>query len=196
MIGASLNQRARAIRRVTVANITASLDETPSDYFPARLYPPDTPSARSDGSPRENSARSRLVWHHRAPAMGPADRVELAGAAGTWELLSTPEPHRLGERVEGYQAEVLELGELYPMSAEVEDAPSAEPVPLSVYAGSEQVSGHGDYEDYDAEAPIEFADTLDADNRVLLLDDKRWRVVSALVDFQIPHVRLRLRKIS
>lgn len=196
MIGTALRHRARVVRQIEVANITASLEETPSDYFPARLFDPTEPASRSDGSPREAAARSRLVWHREAPAMVAGDRVEVHGIDGTWELLTPPEPQRHGENVGGYAAEVLEIGTLYPITAEVEGAPSAEPVPLSMYTANEEITGHGDYEVSEGEAPVEFFETLDADNRVLVIDEARFTVTACTLDLHAPHCALRLRKVS
>jgi hypothetical protein len=196
MIGATLSQRARRIRWVGVENITATLDEDETGFFPARLFPPADPSSKQDGSPRDAAARFRLVWNREAPDLPAASRVELFGETGTYELLTAPEALRRGQRVAGYQAEVLELSDLYPIEAEVEGVSAVATVPLSLYTGSEQVLGHGDYEDYEGQAPIEFWEWLEPDNTRLLIDDHRFSVTSSVLDVQIPHVKLRLRKVS
>lgn len=192
MIGATLKQRARRVRSVTVADLEFTVTDAEGDWFPARLYPPRDADARQDGSPRDTAPRSRLVFHRDAPTLGPSDRVELHGDPATYELLTAPEPIRHGERVGGYEVEVLDTDVLYPNAGDIEDTGSAEAVPFSLYTGSEDVLGHGDYDTYEAEAPAEFAGTLGS-NTVLVCGETRWRAISAVIDFQVPHVRLRLR---
>lgn len=194
MIGTTLKQRARRVRLAAVENTTASVDETPSAYFPARLVERiDTPQVL-DGSPRLSGLAQRFVYHFASPALGPGYRVELHGVEGTYELLGAPKVLRQGQNVAGYEAQVVEIGTLYPAEATFEGLSSAVPMPLALFSGSEELRGHGDYDNYEAEAPIEYAEQVQPGSTVLLIDGDRWRVVFASVDYQHAFLKLALRR--
>lgn len=191
MNGYKLDARGRRTRQVTIAELEATVSEVPGPYFPLAITPPRSPKSTNDGSPRESAARYRLVW------TVPQD-VSVAGRIAvhdgqTYELLTDPRPLRLGASAVGFEAECLPVDVLYPREAEIEGLPSAEPVPLSLYTGTETVEGHGDYDTYEGEAPIEFADALLAPNTVLISGERRLRLVEAIVVYEVPHVRMRLR---
>ena len=197
MIGYRLSERGRSVRQVTVAeDLAITVEEEEGDYFPLQVVSPQSAESVFDGSPRENAARSRLVYE-REQDLAVADRVEVYDGE-TWELLTDPRPVRNAGHVTGYEVEALPVDVLYPREADVErkDGDAVDTVALAVFQPDpENSTERGTYGGYRAEAPIEFAETLDERNLVAVLE-KPFNITSCTPNYEVPHVALELREVK
>jgi hypothetical protein len=81
--------------------------------------PRSSPSRPTDNSPRQSSAHGTFYWEDSSffivPELLAGDRVQIDGQ--DWELITGPQEMRLGMRVVGHNADVLQPEVLWPLTA-------------------------------------------------------------------------------
>lgn len=198
MILSDLTTRALVTRRVTISSGALSIDDTPDEHPAAVRLAGRRETADVDGSPRDHDplmARWQPGVFAFASTLQPGDRFEIAARldvpAVEYEVLA---PARaLDSRMYGYEAPVLPLTELYPLSGQAHDqgdAAAGDQIPVAVWSASERHSDTGTYETLDAEAPPEFASDLTGRNRFLTVGGIAYRVSTAVLDLSPPRVRM------
>jgi hypothetical protein len=100
-------------------------------------------------------------------------------------------------RITGVEFAVLPVQILYPQTGILSDMdghPIISNMPLALWAPVESHDiNAGEYEDYEAEAPIEFGLSL-MRNVDIMVGTVRYRIIAAEVDLGLVNVHMRLRK--
>jgi len=198
LIAAAHNLRATLARTVTTANGQVTVDNEP-DYPPfwISIIPPDGPAA--SGEPPRSAPTAML--RHASGLTGP--RLDLrAGfrldvlSRGTYEVLDNGVEITTGARVVGKQYACLPLDFLYPLDGILSDMDGnpISDIDIAIWSATESHDvAAGEYEDYEGEAPIEFAADLQR-NIDVMVGTTRYRIIAAERDIDVPRVRLRFRK--
>ena len=191
-------------RTVTISTAgVIAIDDVTSGSFRAGVFLPREPvTNESDGAPRANAPRT-IVWYpaegllSAVPTVRPGDR--LLDDEDEYEVLGGPGNRRAGVRTIVYELEVLPTRLLYPILGDVlrQDGTILQAgIRLALYpTGGERVAGHGEYQDYTAEAPVEYAAHLAEPNCQLAVGAARYRVSEATVHRQQPHVEMAVTRL-
>lgn len=196
-----LPEQARIVRRISGSIDSISADEVLEDWFPANLAPPEdaSPLVTPDASPRDTSpwrlqfGASTLYPGSAAPRQA-GERVQLLST--TYELLGRPRQISTGRRVLGHEVGVLSVQDLYPYVATLQQHDLSEIVaemPLAVWQLTENISQRSGYEEFEAEAPIEYVKDL-SPNKILSVWGSRHHITRAYVPPSGPRVRMTLRR--
>lgn len=192
MIGA-LPQRARRIRAVTVDDdLTIDLDDVPAGYY----FPLRARHIPGDGGERPRTGAPRVRYVTREPSLGQAERLEIEDAV-TVELVEPHQPLYNGRRIVGYQGEAVAVADLYPLTASLQEQGGSvvtASVPVAIYSPADTVTDHGDFDNLDGEAPVEYLAALRTRNRQLVVGSDTFRILSAQLDSGGRFVALRLRR--
>jgi hypothetical protein len=198
LISAAHGIRVTLTREVDIINGKPQVTENPvMPNFFASLTPPSA-AATPGESPRQASP---AMLRHASGLTGPL-RVLRAGSRvsllsrGTYELLDGGVEITTGARTVGREYACLPTKFLYPLDGTISDM-DGNPISnmeLSIWSASEShdVSA-GEFEDYEGEAPIEFADSL-MRNIDIMIGTTRYRVIASETDLNMICVHLRLRK--
>lgn len=195
MTSLALTSRARQTRLVTVEpdlDVPVVDDDIDSAFFPCALREPF--AGPTSAPPRERPAT--LLQLRLGLNLTAASRITTTDGV-VYELLAPVAPLRAAHIGLGFQAPVMRLGDLYPLSATLEElggADVATAVPLALYSPSERNSERGDFDSYLAECPVEYAERLREPNRQLTLGTRTFKITRAVVDYQTPRVELELRR--
>lgn len=195
-LGIPLPDQVRRTQLVTVEDdLDVALDFTVGSYFACLLQPPKDADGNTEGPPR-TMVPWKLFWES-SQTLSAAGRVQLQSTGETFELTSRIRTIKVAETVMGYEAELMKLEELYPRRAtlkESNDTQVATAMRCAIYQPSESTESRGDYENYSGEAPIEHEAQLQVKNRKLVLGSRVFRIVSAVANYELPHVSLELRR--
>jgi hypothetical protein len=69
-------------------------------------------------------------------------------------------------------------------------------VPCSIWPVSHRTEDRGRFHDHEGEAPILYASALTVENRTLVVDGVRYKIVDATVHQLVPHVSMTLRALD
>jgi hypothetical protein len=196
IISAAHNIQATLIREIDVVNGKPQVTDDPvMPPFYVGLTQPDA-AAASGESPRQAPP---AMLRHASGLTGPR-RVLRAGSRlsllsrGTYELLDNGVDVTTGTRIVGREYACLPSDSLYPLDGIISDM-DGNPIgnmELAIWGATESHDvTAGEFEDYDGEAPIEFAEQL-MRNVDIMVGTTRYRVIAA--EPEIAFVRLRLRK--
>jgi len=156
------------------------------------------PSSDDNSPRRANSKLLRYYTGYFGPTGVPlraGDRVEVDSVI--YEVLSVPREIRKGRFPEGFGAQVLPLTFLYPFVGTIEEIGGADValnVIFSKYAPNESSGSTGTYEDFDGEAPLDYASHLRINRQIRVGATSIYKIVTATVDKVAGYVDLTLRK--
>ncbi len=199
MRGVPLNQRIRRVLSVSLdSEMTLTLDDKPSSFFPAHIAQPSGENSTADISPRQGRATATLWLGPRLPILlHPSDRIEVGDAV--FELLAAPREVTEGRSTIGHRAPVLPIGELYPRTAAVhvlgsDDAEGE--VECSLFSLASRNAPRGSFNDSFGEAPASALDLLaGSGNRELRFEGGEvWKIRDASLSREVPFVALSLSK--
>jgi hypothetical protein len=199
MLGTPLDRRVRRTLGVSIGDdLTLSLVDTPTVYFPANVAQPQADNGLLDGSPRTSRSVWRLAWAPMALELAACDRIEVPDDT-TYELISAPRKVNNGRRVVGYSAPMLPVSILYPRSAELKTQGGGETVATvecAVYSERESNTARGSYEDTFCELPSSaWQHIRDQHNLELHFGDGSvWRLSEATLAPELPYVNASIRK--
>jgi len=115
---------------------------------------------------------------------------------GAYELLDAGVDVTTGSRIVGREYACLPVDFLYPLDSIISDM-DGNPISnmeLAIWDATEIHNVRsGEYENYNGEAPIEYASSL-MRNVDVMVGTTRYRIIASEVDLDMPRVRLRLRK--
>lgn len=195
-LGIPLPDQVRRTLLVTIgADLGVNLDFSNGTYFPALLQPPEDTGGEAEGAPR-SMLPHKLFFDSAPQTLSVGGRVQLQSTGEIYELTSRVRTVRVAETIMGYEAEAMKFTELYPRLATLKESNDTEvqtALRCAIYTPDERVAGRGDYENYEGEAPIEYEAALQGKNRKLTLGSRVFRLVSAVANYELPHVALELR---
>lgn len=192
----NLNTSCWVIRRVTVSGQrTVTVVDSPEPAFLVQFTPPDGGSS-GDGRSLRSDPPYTVRW--RAGRFGPTqrpqagDRVKIATAS--YELLEGTRELWEGPRLVGYEAEVMPVDILYPYEATLTEQTGAVigTVPVALWESSDEHRDHGEYLNFEGEAPAEHLLTVTR-NRSLNLNGVPHRITSTILDASGPRVKFTAR---
>src|ERR1700712_6066828 len=112
-----------------------------------------------------------------------------------YEVLGQPREMLANRRVYGYEVPVLPIELLYPNTGTTADPNGGTvEVPFSMWPGTETPEQRGEYDNMLGEAPASAWELLRVTNATLKVGEDVFRVTSALLNLEQPHVALRLRR--
>jgi hypothetical protein len=173
---------------------------TENPVMPAFYSSLSEPSAAAVPGESPRQAATAML-RHASGLTGPL-RVLRAGSRvsllsrGTYELLDSGVSITTGARTVGMQYACLPIKFLYPLQGIISDM-DGNPIgniELAIWTATEShdVSA-GEFEDYEGEAPIEYAGSL-MRNIDIMIGTTRYRVIASETDLNAICARLRLRK--
>lgn len=201
----TLRSNASVVRRVVVGDdfsVDVTDNNAPTDTFRCMILEAARNFNSQGDSPRERPPAT--LWYApepRGPQGGPlaaADRVMVKDGT-VWELLGPSRPLRAGRHVRGFAANVLPVPVLYPAKGDIVSQSGEvlrEDVIFTMFGSLESRVAGGEFQSASAEAPIEFLDDLEPDNRQILVGTTRIRVTGCVPDYEGPRCLLTLRTIS
>lgn len=199
MIGPHIRTPAELTRRVSVDSSASITIETidPPQSFKVELRGPRMP-VDQDSSPRSHDpwvVRWRTgLWGPQGATPGGSSRITINGAA--YELLQRPKTLMYAHRAVGFESGCLPVDQLYPYVGDLTEQDGTlvqADTRFAFWSPSESHGSTGDYEDYDAEAPIEYRDLIKR-NRQLHLTSGVYRIMTTVVNMTVPRVSFRLRR--
>src|SRR4051794_5768749 len=182
LISAAHGIRVTLVREVDIVNGKPQVTNNPvmSDFF-ASLTPPSA-AATPGESPRQSPP---AMLRYASGLTGPL-RVLRAGSRvsllsrGTYELLDSGVAITTGSRTVGMQYACLPIKFLYPLQGIISDMDgnTIGNIELAIWTATEShdVSA-GEFEDYEGEAPIEYAGSL-MRNIDIMIGTTRYRVIA------------------
>jgi len=188
----TLNKSVRRVLRLDDLSPVECEDE----WFLAELQGPTSRQTKRPEARRGPSSTLRFKRGQLWPddyKLKAAERVQVKNSV--WELLEDPRPVVVGTHTVGWEVRVMDVDELYPRIALVEGLGDTEigAVSLDLFSPDQDHRETGTYTNYEADAPIEHRDVLER-NRQIRLGDQVFKITSAVVDLDVPHLRIGLRK--
>jgi hypothetical protein len=198
LISAPHSLRTTLVRQVEITNGQIQIVNNPDvPAFYASLAPPDA-AATPGEAPRQAPP---AMLRHASGLTGPLSDLRAGSRVepllrGPYEILDNGVEITTGARSVGRQFACLPVDFLYPLDAILSDM-DGNPISnmeLAIWSASETHDVQaGEYEDYDGEAPIEYAASLQR-NVDIMVGTTRYRIIAAETDLDVPRTRLRLRK--
>lgn len=198
-----LNIQATVTRILTLEDGTFTIDDGVYGSHMVSLMPP-TRRLANDGSPRDGDPYT-IRW--RGGSLGPLVppfagwRLTLSRPVGrtyenlSYELLTDPSEVRVGPFTDGMQAPALPVSDLYPYEGELKSqgGTTIQVINVALWSVREDHQDTGTYENFNGEAPVEFA-TMLGDNKRIDIGGQRYRITSSIVDFKGPRVKFEARR--
>jgi hypothetical protein len=199
MIGPHVRTPVTLTRRVSVdgsASVTIE-DLSPPQFFKVELTRPRLPIDQ-EGSPRSHDPwviRWRTgMWGPVGATPGGSSRITVGETS--YELLSGAKTLMYGRRAVGFEARCLPVTQLYPYVGDLTEQDGTvvqAGMRFAFWSPNESHGSTGDYEDYEAEAPIEYREQVKR-NRQLHLATGVYRIMVTVVELVVPRVVFRLRR--
>lgn len=202
-----LPQSGRVTKRFSFTQgFSAVVDDVPIEeavWFHCFVTPPASEPPIEVGSPRDNVPWTLLtsggLFVPQEP-MPPGTCIEVVPVtylfSGEYEIMTGPRLLRHGARVVAHRYQVLPLSVLYPFSASAVDNSGvviSGAMPIAIWSTGESHNDRGTYEDFDAEAPAEYASAITT-NTTLFLDGRRYRVTRSRLSTARPRLLMSLRR--
>lgn len=198
-MGPLITKPAAITRRVTVGAdaIVTKTDLSSEPGFLAELIGPRDGAA--SGGPPRSSPPYTIRW--QTGLWGPLGDVPRASARitvgdATYELLGQPKTLMHGPRAVGYGASAMPVLELYPFIGNLTEQDGTVvqgDMRLAMWSPNERHDSTGEYEDYDAEAPIDYQGLIKR-NRQVRMGGTTYRIMTTVVDLSVPRVMFSLRR--
>lgn len=203
-----LNIRVLVTRTVELDTRTFTVVDNPSanHSFMGSLEPPRF-AKEDDGSPRDLTP---YVLRWRTGILGPPMSLEAGWRVSLkrsvlstmrpyeneeHELLEDPREFRVGPVTYGLQVRIAPVSALYPYDGllQEQDGTVVSEISMALWSEREEHQDTGTYEDFSGEAPVEFADELGT-NRRIVTDGQIYRVTSSILDLEGPRVKFEARR--
>lgn len=205
IVSAAHNYKTTLARSVEIVNGQAQVNDSPNiPPFYVGISQSGLPrgfkftASAFGGSPR---ATPPTTLRHASGLTGPSLDLRAGFRCnvlsyGLLELLDNGINITTGQRIVAIEFAAAPIDVLYPLEGIISDM-DGNPIgnmSLGIWGGTElhDITA-GEFEDYDGEAPIEFGPQL-MRNVDVMIGTTRFRVMSAVTDYNQMNVRLRLRK--